>query len=105
MEGDIREVRTPVDLKDPMVILDMEKELEKEIKRQLEETVTRTQQNKTDIFGFGEVVHRSDPRKWKTMKDSWNDTYFPNLKVEVEVDAFIRRTGLRSNSFLSDMKE
>ena len=105
VEGDIREVRTPVDLKDPMVILDMEKELENEIKRQLEETVTRTQQNKTDIFGFGEVVHRSDPRKWKTMKDSWNDTYFPNLKVQVEVDAFIRRTGLRSNSFLSDMKE
>lgn len=104
-EGDIREVRTPVDLTDPAVILDLEKELEKEIKREIEETIKRTQQNKTDIFGFGEVVHRSDPKKWKKLKGDWDDSYFPNLKVKVEVEAFIRRSGLRTNSYLSDMKE
>ena len=104
-EGDIREVRTSIDLKDPKVILELEKELEKKIKTQLEDTVKRTQQNKTDIFGFGEVVHRSDPEKWKTLKNDWNDNYFPNLNVQVKVEAFIRRSGLRSNSFFSNLKD
>lgn len=98
-EGDIREVRTSIDLKDPKVIVELEKELEKKIKTQLEDTVKRTQQNKTDIFGFGEVVHRSDPEKWKTLKNDWNNNYFPDLNVQVKVEAFIRRSGLRSNSF------
>lgn len=104
-EGGIREVRSQIDLTDPYEILDIEKELEKEIKKQLENTVTRTQHNKSDIFGFGEVVHRSDPEKWKKMKNDWNDTYFPNLKVNVKVEAFIRRSGLRTNSYLSDLKQ
>lgn len=104
-EGDIREVRTSIDLKDPKVIVEMEKELEKKIKTLLEDTVKRTQQNKTDIFGFGEVVHRSDPEKWKTLKNDWNNNYFPDLNVQVKVEAFIRRSGLRSNSFFSDLKD
>lgn len=104
-EGDIREVRTSIDLKDPKVILELEKELEKKIKTQLEDTVMRTQQNKTDIFGFGEVVHRSDPEKWKTLKNDWNNNYFPDLNVQVKVEAFIRRSGLRSNSFFSNLKD
>ncbi len=104
-EGDIREVRTPINLKDPKVILELEKELEKKIKTLLEDTVKRTQQNKTDIFGFGEEVHRSDPKKWKKLKSDWNNNYFPNLNVQVKVEAFVRRSGLRTNSYSSDIKE
>ncbi|MEH7346498.1 Ger(x)C family spore germination protein [Bacillus sp. JJ1532] len=104
-EGDIREVRTSINLKDPKVILELEKELEKKIKTLLENTVKRTQQNKTDIFGFGEEVHRSKPKKWKKLKSDWNNNYFPNLNVQVKVEAFVRRSGLRTNSYFSDMKE
>jgi spore germination protein KC len=104
-EGDIREVRTPVNLTDPTEILDIEKALEKEIKRELEKTVKRTQKNKSDIFGFGEVVHRSDPKKWRNMDNNWDDAYFPKLKVKVKVDAFVRRTGLINNSYLSNMEK
>lgn len=103
-EGDIREVRTSINLKDPKVILDLEKELEKKIKALLEDTVIRTQQNKTDIFGFGEEVHRSNPEKWKKLKSDWNDNYFPKIDVQVKVEAFVRRSGLRTNSYFSDMK-
>ncbi|MCM3389872.1 Ger(x)C family spore germination protein [Ureibacillus chungkukjangi] len=104
-EGDIREVRTQINLNDPKVILELEKELENNIKTLLEETIKRTQQNQTDIFGFGEEVHRSNPKKWKNMKNDWNNNYFPNLNVQVNVEAFVRRSGLRSNSFFSDMKD
>ncbi|MDI7740585.1 Ger(x)C family spore germination C-terminal domain-containing protein [Lysinibacillus fusiformis] len=104
-EGDIREIRTPINLKDPKVIFELEEELERKIETMLEETVKRTQQNKTNIFGFGEEVHRSNPEKWKNMKSGWNNNYFPNLNVQVNVEAFVRRSGLRSNSIFSDMKD
>ncbi|MGE7603445.1 Ger(x)C family spore germination protein [Peribacillus sp. NPDC097675] len=102
-EGDIREVRKPINLDDPTIILDLEKELRKEIKMELEKAVKKTQQNKTDIFGFGEVIHRSNPKQWERLKSDWNENYFPKLTVQVEVEAFIRRSGLRKNSYLSDM--
>ena len=104
-EGDIREVRSPINLKDPKVILELEKELEKKIKTLIEDTVKRTQQNRTDIFGFGEEVHRSNPKKWKKLKSDWNDNYFPKIDVLVKVEAFVRRSGLRTNSYFSEMKE
>jgi spore germination protein KC len=31
------------------------------------------------------------------MKSKWNDVYFPEVKTDIVVDAFIRRTGLRNN--------
>ena len=102
-EGDIREVRKPINLDDPTIILDLEKELRKEIKMELEKVVKKTQQNKTDIFGFGEVIHRSNPKQWERLKSDWNENYFPKLTVQVEVEAFIRRSGLRKNSYLSVM--
>lgn len=104
-EGDIREVRSPINLKDPKVILELENELEKKITTLIEDTVKRTQQNKTDIFGFGEEVHRSNPKKWKNLKSDWNDNYFPKIDVLVKVEAFVRRSGLRTNSYFSEMKE
>ena len=102
-EGDIREVRKPINIDDPTIILDLEKELRKEIKMELEKVVKKTQQNKTDIFGFGEVIHRSNPKQWERLKSDWNENYFPKLTVQVEVEAFIRRSGLRKNSYLSVM--
>jgi spore germination protein KC len=103
-EGDIGEVTVPVNLTDPHVLMNIEKALEKEIKKEIHDAVQRAQKNKSDIFGFGEAVHRSDPKAWKKLKHDWNDVYFPELEVDVTVDAFIRRTGLRNKPYLSDME-
>ncbi|MCP3764768.1 Ger(x)C family spore germination protein [Domibacillus sp. A3M-37] len=103
-EGDIREIRTAIDLTEPAVILDIEKALNKEIKKQLEQTIKRTQENKSDIFGFGEKVHEADPKTWKKLEDDWNDVTFPKLEVDVKVEAFVRRNGLRNKSYLSEME-
>ncbi|MBZ4653418.1 MAG: germination protein Ger(X)C family [Peptococcaceae bacterium] len=47
----------------------------------------------TDIFGFGEAVHKKYPKLWKDIEDKW-DEFFPNLEVAVIVDAKLRRSGL-----------
>jgi spore germination protein KC len=104
-EGDIGEVTVPINLTDPHVLLNLEKALDKEIEKEIYEAVQRAQKNKADIFGFGEALHRSNPEAWKKIKHNWNDFHFPELEVDVTVDAFIRRTGLRNNSYLSDIKD
>ncbi|WP_332888730.1 Ger(x)C family spore germination protein [Domibacillus epiphyticus] len=103
-EGDIREVVVPVDLTDPKVIANIEKGLGKEIEKELKDSINLAQKNKSDIFGFGETVQRSYPDAWRKMKNNWHDVTFPDLKVNVKVEAFIRRTGLRTNSYLSQME-
>jgi spore germination protein KC len=95
-EGNIGEARVPIDLTNPDVLLKIEKEIEKEIKKEISMAVKQAQKNKSDIFGFGDALHRTNPKEWKKMAAKWNDVYFPEVKTDIVVDAFIRRTGLRN---------
>lgn len=104
-EGDIGEVIVPIDLTDPHVFLEIEKGAEEEIKKEIEQAVQEAKEYKSDVFGFGEAVRRLDPDAWETLKAEWDDRHFPELQVEVKVDAFVRRSGLRNKSFLSQTEE
>jgi spore germination protein KC len=48
---------------------------------------------KADIFGFGNLIYRTQPKDWARLSDRW-DEIFPQVQVEILVDANIRRTGL-----------
>ncbi|WHY00227.1 Ger(x)C family spore germination protein [Neobacillus sp. DY30] len=96
-EGNLGEVRVQTDTKNPDVLLNIEKAIEKEIKKEINLAVKQAQEYKADIFGFGDALHRTNPKDWKKMKANWNDVYFPEVKTEIVVDAFVRRTGLRNN--------
>ncbi|MDM5330062.1 Ger(x)C family spore germination protein [Neobacillus sp. CF12] len=96
-EGNIGEARVPIDLINPDVLLKLEKELEKEIKKEISMAVKQAQKNKSDIFGFGDALHRTNPKEWEKMASKWHDVYFPEVKIDIVVDAFIRRSGLRNN--------
>ncbi|MFD2879852.1 Ger(x)C family spore germination C-terminal domain-containing protein [Paenibacillus rhizoplanae] len=39
----------------------------------------------SDIFGFGEVIHRADPQAWKTWKTDWNK-HFAETAVTIHSD-------------------
>lgn len=47
---------------------------------------------KTDIFGFGESIHRAYPKVWNELKDDW-DTEFTNLQVNFVADTNILDLG------------
>lgn len=104
-EGDIEELEVPVDISNPDVLVQIEKEVEKKIKKEIETAVHQAQEDKADIFGFGEMVHLKNPKEWKNLKKDWHDIHFPQLEVKVKVDAFVRRTGLRNKSYLSNIGE
>ncbi|MGG0454427.1 Ger(x)C family spore germination protein [Priestia megaterium] len=105
VEGDISDMEVPVDITNPKVITKIEKSVRKEIKKELRVAIEHAQKNKTDILGFGEVVHRTRPNQFKKLKTEWNDVYFPKLDVDIAVEAYVRRAGLRNKSFLSGVKE
>ncbi|CAI8814741.1 Spore germination protein KC [Priestia megaterium] len=105
VEGDLGEVEVPVDTRQPAVIKKMEKAAGKEIKKELQTAIKQAQTDKVDIFGFGEALERTRPNQWEKLKSEWDDVYFPKLDVDVTVEAYIRRTGLRNKSFLSSVKE
>ena len=41
---------------------------------------------KTDIFGFGEAIHRKYPKVWEKIKSDWNDKFL-DLPVSITVEA------------------
>lgn len=70
-------------------------ELEKYIKEECESAIKKSQQEyKSDIFGFGMHVFDEYPDYWKSVAEKWNDDVYPNIKVKVEVEAKLLRTGL-----------
>lgn len=53
---------------------------------------------KSDIFGFGEVIHRMDPKYWEQVKGHWSEI-FSDLPVQVSVKVKINRLGQVSKSY------
>lgn len=79
-----------------------EKALNKYIEEKILATINKMQEEyEADIFGFGEVYYRSSPEKFKEVEDEW-DAIFAKAEVEVVADYRIKRSGIRSKSFLTD---
>ncbi len=64
-----------------------------EVRKRIEEVISKSQEFNSDIFGFGNVIYRKHPRIWEEIEDQWDDM-FPELEVNVDVSLNIRRTGL-----------
>lgn len=59
---------------------------QKKVKSICEKAVYKAQNEfKSDIFGFGEVVHRKSPKLWESIKNDWN-TEFTSVPVNITVN-------------------
>ncbi|KRE25133.1 Ger(x)C family spore germination protein [Paenibacillus sp. Soil522] len=99
-EGHISEVHCPIDLGNHETIQKLEKQMEKEINEEIMIALEAAKEQKSDIFRFGEYVNREDSKLWKKIKKRWDDEIFPETEVNVNVQAFIRRSGLRTKPYL-----
>ncbi|SEI04235.1 spore germination protein KC [Halobacillus karajensis] len=102
-EGSLQEVTCPVDLTDPNVIIELNKKLAKAIEEEVNTSVKTLQEEETDVFGFGETLNQKHPKEWKKMKEDWSST-FSEMDVEVNVEFFIRGTGLRTKPLILEKK-
>ncbi|WP_438315593.1 Ger(x)C family spore germination protein [Sporosarcina sp. FA9] len=104
-EGNVGAVECKIDLTEKKAIDELEKVYEKEVEELIQQTIETVQkQYNSDVFGFGQAIHRSNPKTWKKIKDQWNES-FVDLIVDVNVDLKLRSTGTLDNSFLQSLKE
>ena len=106
VKGNIGEVECQINLTEQKSIVELEKITEKKLEETINMTIESVQkQYESDIFGFGEAIHRSNPKEWKKIKEQWRDEGFSELSANVKVDVKLQHTGTVSNSYLEDVKD
>lgn len=105
LEGNVSDAQCAIDLSKPETIAQLEKLTAKEIKKTIATALKAAQEKyKSDIFGFGDVINRTNPKYWERVQKDW-DQAFSELQVNVEVKADIRRVFLTKKSFRERMEE
>ncbi len=82
--------------------LDTESKLTRSLERQAAATVrnrieaafSRSQELKSDVFGFGNLIYRKKPHLWEKIKDRWVEEIYPQLQIDLEIEFKILRSGL-----------
>ncbi|RSK25946.1 Ger(x)C family spore germination protein [Bacillus sp. HMF5848] len=75
------------------------------IKSEIARTIRKVQEEYgVDIFGFGETMNRQHYDEFQKVKETWNEE-FKRAEIEVEVDMYLRRSGIRNRSFITDLNE
>jgi spore germination protein KC len=98
-EANVGEVTCQIDLTKPETIKKLEKNTDKVNIEILQTSIKKAKKLGVDIYGFGEVIHRADPKAWKKFKLDWNEE-FVQLPVTIHSNFKIRRTGAINQSFL-----
>lgn len=102
--ANLGEVSCDIDLTKEKTIEMLQKEYEKVVKNDIQETIKVVQQKyQSDIFGFGAAIYKSNPQQWKKVKDNW-DEIFAELPVSVEVKVQISHFGSVLNPIVKKEK-
>lgn len=59
---------------------------------------------KTDVLGFGTLIHKAYPKAWKQLESRWKEE-FPRTEIELNVNMRLNSTGLSGKSFKEAQKK
>lgn len=82
-----------IDFKDPEVILQVEKILDKDTERRLRLVIDKTRQAQSDSFLMSQYLDWKYPKAWNSIKDRWKSYYATELPIEIDVSIRLNRTG------------
>lgn len=89
----ILEVNCKLDLENPETTKKISNDIKEELNKIIEESTYLVQKKyKTDVFGYGKMIHKKYPQKWKIIKNNW-DEIFENLKIETNIEISIQDQG------------
>jgi spore germination protein KC len=92
-EGNVLQNQTNFSLSDHQFQKILEKAYQEAIKKRIQLALQPLQHKmKADIVGFADEFNRKYPNKWKQVDNRW-DEVFSKVKVEINVEAHIRRSG------------
>lgn len=93
VESNLSEDTCSEDLLSPVVWESLNKRQAISIKNEVMLALNKSRKLNTDIFDFGDAVHKKYPNEWKNLKTRW-DEIFPGLDVQVIVESQLRRPGM-----------
>lgn len=93
IDGNLKEQTAPVSIGTPEKLQELNMNFKKAIEEEVETAIGAAQQYKTDVFGFGEALHRKDYTKWNEIKEDW-DEIFSNMEVNISVKTEIKHLGM-----------
>ncbi len=101
--GDIYNINNKIDIQDYKEINKIEKTWMKSLKNDLSKVIKKVQNKyKADIFGFGNLIYKNNPKTWKKLEKDWNSKYFPKLNVKIKTNLKIEATGSLINTIKED---
>lgn len=105
VEGKINSVIGNVDVSEKKVMDELKRISNEKIMYYCNSSINKAQKElKSDIFGFGGVIHRGFPKIWDNLKDDWNNE-FEKLPVKINVDVKIRQSGAIIESHFAKVKK
>ncbi|NLU49118.1 MAG: Ger(x)C family spore germination protein [Syntrophomonadaceae bacterium] len=93
--GDLREQSSALIRVNEQDLHKLENLVNREVERLCRRAVARSQELNSDVFGFGNRLHLSQPEVWKELQGNWRQI-FPALKVDVKADFTVEHVGLSS---------
>jgi spore germination protein KC len=92
--GDIGNTESSLDITKLKNVKILERSFANKINSHLQAAIAQgLKKYRTDIFGFGEVVHRAHPRVWKGLKQKWKNQ-LQKVRVTVRVSVKIMDSGV-----------
>lgn len=105
-KGSLNEINQKIDLESPKVMESIEKATEQELKKNIQKGLKVAQKTyKSDIFGFGSLIHKTYPKVWNKIKDSWNEEGFSDLEVKIKVDVTLEYKGSLEKTIKEEIHE
>lgn len=98
-EGDLGEYNGKEEVATNEGVVKLEGKFGEEVEKEIRQAFKKAQELNADIFGLGNKLHEHDPKAWKRMEKDWYKI-LPNVKLEIKVDAHIRRTVAISEPFI-----
>ena len=87
------EVNCKLDLENPQTIKNIEEDIKNELNKIIDDTKKLVQKEyNTDVLGYGKIIHKKYPKKWKSIKNNW-DEIFKNLNIETNINIKIEDQG------------
>ncbi|MCK1983034.1 MULTISPECIES: Ger(x)C family spore germination protein [Peribacillus] len=96
--GEMMQTSCDLDMSNPKLLKELERKVENDLKKQLNNTINITQKEKSDIFGFGDALSRTNPDYWRKHKKNWDDL-FSDAEISMKVNVDIINSGMRMEPY------
>lgn len=92
-EGAIIETNMKINLENAEIIKQIDEKTKESLKSIISKGINIAKQNKTDVFGFGNMIYKNNPKYWYKLAKEWDDKYFPELDVKTKITVNIKSKG------------